>query len=422
MMKKEKSCGAVVYQIRDENLYFLIEHMKLGHVSIPKGHVEGTETEEETAIREIREETNLEVRLDTVFRQEVWYSPFEGITKQVVFFAAEAVSAEMKNQECEVSSLEWMPYDRAISAVTYGTDKDVLSHAAVYLGIRHRLHVDRRLLELDDSGSGIWYREHAADIHSHTIFGVDDGAQSPDEAVDLLRLDWEEGARVVFATPHYGSENGYAPDQHKVWCKFNELSEKARKAVPGMQIMLGSEWYCAEDIVDRIRRQEAWPMMPSEWHMVEFLEYGDTSEPGDVMLRRLKNLKENGIKTILAHPERYTAIQQDWNLAKQICDLGVLLQVNAYDLFLNKNDSTRNLAQWMATEELISFIGSDMHGTRPGARRPRLKEGINWLYQNVEYEYACDVVRRNAEKYLQVEKLPIDEDLRFRRRNMVFEK
>lgn len=139
-MKHEKSCGAVVYRIWDGRLYFLVEHMKLGHISIPKGHVEGNETEEETARREIKEETNLDVRMDTGFRQEVSYSPAPGILKQVVFFAAEAVSREMKNQECEVSGLEWLPDGEAIRAMTYGTDKEVLTHALEYLRHKHGLN------------------------------------------------------------------------------------------------------------------------------------------------------------------------------------------------------------------------------------------------------------------------------------------
>ena len=138
-MKQEKSCGAVVYTIRDGRLFFLVEHMKLGHTSIPKGHVEGSETEEETAAREIREETNLEVRLDTSFRHEISYSPFEGINKLVVFFAAEAATFDLVNQECEVSSLEWLPPEQAVQAVTYDTDKDVLNHAAAYLAEKHAL-------------------------------------------------------------------------------------------------------------------------------------------------------------------------------------------------------------------------------------------------------------------------------------------
>ena len=76
------------------------------------------------------------------------------------------------------------------------------------------------------------------------------------------------------------------------------------------------------------------------------------------------------------------------------------MQVNAFDLERNLNPVTRELAQWMAREKLITFIGSDMHGTRPGARRPVMQEGIRWLFDNVDREYALDVVMRNAENLL----------------------
>ena len=141
-MKQEKSCGAAVYSIRGRTLFFLVEHMVKGHISIPKGHVEGRETEEETALREIREETGLEVSLDTGFRHEVHYSPEPGVNKQVIFFTAQAAGGEMKNQECEVSGLEWLPYNQAIATVTYDTDKEVLAHAAAYLAEKHALRMD----------------------------------------------------------------------------------------------------------------------------------------------------------------------------------------------------------------------------------------------------------------------------------------
>ena len=54
--------------------------------------------------------------------------------------SAEAVSREMKNQECEVSGLEWLPADEAIRAMTYDTDKEVLAHAVEYLGRKHGLN------------------------------------------------------------------------------------------------------------------------------------------------------------------------------------------------------------------------------------------------------------------------------------------
>ncbi len=125
-MRKEKSCGAVVYRWKDGSLLFLVERMVMGHVSIPKGHVEDGETEEETARREIREETGLEVRLFTDFRHVVTYSPSKGTVKDVVFFLAEALPGEMKPQECEVASLEWLPFDEACRVMSYPSDAETI--------------------------------------------------------------------------------------------------------------------------------------------------------------------------------------------------------------------------------------------------------------------------------------------------------
>ena len=135
-VRKEKSCGAVVYRKDADGLRFLLEHMVQGHTSIPKGHVEPGETEEETALREIREETNLDVTLDTGFRHVITYSPGPDTVKDVVFFAAEAKPGRMVNQESEVASLEWMPFDRALEALTHESDRETLRRARDYLESR----------------------------------------------------------------------------------------------------------------------------------------------------------------------------------------------------------------------------------------------------------------------------------------------
>ena len=108
--------------------------MKAGHYSIPKGHVENNETEIETALREIKEETNLEVNLDSNFREVVSYSPYEGCIKDVVFFVAKAKTFDMKEQLIEVTSLKWLEPVDAINILTFDSDKDVLRKALKYLG------------------------------------------------------------------------------------------------------------------------------------------------------------------------------------------------------------------------------------------------------------------------------------------------
>ena len=238
------------------------------------------------------------------------------------------------------------------------------------------------------------------DIHSHIIFGADDGAESLDEAIELLKLDREEGASAVFATPHYGIENIFTPDAALVMQKFELLKERASAEVPEVSLYLGTEWYCAYTLARRIRGREAFRMNDTDYVLTEFLECGGAPEKPEKILTNLMELKSQGFRPILAHPERYTALQEDWNLAGKLHENGILLQVNAYDLELNMSLKTKDLARWLAKEHMISFIGSDMHGTGKDKRRPRMKEGIRWLYENTDEEYACAVAFGNAERLL----------------------
>lgn len=137
-MKKEKSCGAVVYKIQDGQLYILILRMKRGHISIPKGHVENQESEEETALREIKEETNLTVVIDTHFREVITYFPFAGVCKDVVFFVAKYIRGEIKEQESEVEKAMWLNANDALNILTHKSDQEVVKKAIYYITKEHK--------------------------------------------------------------------------------------------------------------------------------------------------------------------------------------------------------------------------------------------------------------------------------------------
>ena len=90
-MTYEKSCGAIVYRKHHGNTeILLIKHINSGHWSFPKGHVEQGETEVETALREIKAETSLDVLIDPTFRETVTYFPRKDTQKVVVYFIAKA--------------------------------------------------------------------------------------------------------------------------------------------------------------------------------------------------------------------------------------------------------------------------------------------------------------------------------------------
>jgi 8-oxo-dGTP pyrophosphatase MutT (NUDIX family) len=135
-LKREKSCGALVYRYEDgAPMLLLLRHRHGGHWSFPKGHVEAGETEEQTAHREIFEETGVTVTLQDGFRHAVEYYPKPGVKKQVVYFLGEAHEATLVRQEEEISELHWAPFDEALRAVTFKNDRTLITKAMERLGI-----------------------------------------------------------------------------------------------------------------------------------------------------------------------------------------------------------------------------------------------------------------------------------------------
>jgi 8-oxo-dGTP pyrophosphatase MutT (NUDIX family) len=135
-MNYEKSCGAVVYRKFHGNTeILLIRHIKSGCWSFPKGHVEKGETEIQTAAREIKEETNIDVLIDDGFRETVTFSPRRDTSKTVVYFVGKAISRDAKPQLDEISEMRWMEIGQAISYLTYENDKIIATKAKAFISL-----------------------------------------------------------------------------------------------------------------------------------------------------------------------------------------------------------------------------------------------------------------------------------------------
>ena len=133
-MKQEKSCGAVIFREDEQNRrFYLILKSTQGHTTLCKGHVEGNETEHETAKREIREETGLKVDFIDGFREVITYSPRPGHTKDVVFFLARAREGGITCQPEEVADARFLPFEAALDALTHASDRDILQKAYDFL-------------------------------------------------------------------------------------------------------------------------------------------------------------------------------------------------------------------------------------------------------------------------------------------------
>ena len=129
-MNFEKSCGALVVRREADNYYILmIRHKAGGNRSFPKGHVEEGETEYETALREVMEETSSRIAIVSDFRATVNYRPSPGVIKEVVYFLAFTTSADIKAREGEIAEVEWVPLEKAEDCLAHENDKNVFRAA-----------------------------------------------------------------------------------------------------------------------------------------------------------------------------------------------------------------------------------------------------------------------------------------------------
>ncbi len=131
---KEKSCGAIVYKKENNKLEFLLVYQSNGNYGFPKGHMEDGETELETTVREIKEETNLDVDVDENFRCETSYlMEAKNVIKEVVYFVAIPNTFDLKNQEGEINECNWYNYDEVKSKLKFENVKEIFSKAYNYI-------------------------------------------------------------------------------------------------------------------------------------------------------------------------------------------------------------------------------------------------------------------------------------------------
>ena len=130
----ERSCGAVVFRfINGERRFLLIKNKRSCHWGFPKGHVENDETDEETAKREVLEETGIHIKIFPGFKHKSEYTIRGRIEKSVLIFLATTDDTQTVIQPEEIEDYIWLGYDNAISTLNYPNDKDILSLAKAYI-------------------------------------------------------------------------------------------------------------------------------------------------------------------------------------------------------------------------------------------------------------------------------------------------
>lgn len=120
-MNKETSCGAICF---NDNKILMI-HSIYGHWGFPKGHVEKNETFKQTAIREVKEECNIDIEIISDQYLTNSYSPKNNVIKDVHYFIAKALNTNIINQQAEVMEAKWIDIEDVMDVLTFDIDKEI---------------------------------------------------------------------------------------------------------------------------------------------------------------------------------------------------------------------------------------------------------------------------------------------------------
>ncbi len=193
------------------------------------------------------------------------------------------------------------------------------------------------------------------DIHIHLIYGVDDGPGTREESVEMLKKAAEDGIKTIIATPHkrYGM---FEYDLETVEKHFEELKPIAEEM--GIKLFLGCEYHACSDMVDDIKSKRVHTLADTDYVLCEFSYSTKEKEMEDAVY----SLVANGYKPIIAHVERYGAIQRDPEFCLELKKRGAFIQVNSDGIVGEDERAIRKTARFLLKNEMIDVVGSDAHG------------------------------------------------------------
>lgn len=198
------------------------------------------------------------------------------------------------------------------------------------------------------------------DIHCHILPMIDDGASDLAEAVALARLAVSSGVTGIIATPHFQGDRQGLELMPKLLARYDRLSKIIVQQQIPLKLYPGAEILCTPETVSMARQKLLPTLGNSNYLLTEFF----FNESAEFMCDTLSALAECGYRPVIAHPERYGAVQQFPKLIENWFFQGVVIQLNKGSLLGAFGSEIQETSQWILRSGLAHIIASDAHSIR----------------------------------------------------------
>ena len=216
------------------------------------------------------------------------------------------------------------------------------------------------------------------DIHCHILPKVDDGPDSVEESLKMLKDMKRQGIKHVIVTPHYRPEM-FEPSMKRVIYSYRHLRDIAYDM--GVSMSLGCEYYRNEQIIDHMDNRKRPSMAGSRYVLIEF----SMNDLFPTVRNYVYELVTHGYQPIVAHVERYFCCQKMEKI-QELKDMGALIQVNAGSVLGEEGWKLKKFCLELMKKDLIDFIASDTHNTSD--RKLNLKKCASYVTKKMGKQYA----------------------------------
>lgn len=222
------------------------------------------------------------------------------------------------------------------------------------------------------------------DIHSHIIFGVDDGPATIEESIELIKLAKNQGVRIIVATSHRRKGMFETPEK-VIKANFIKLKEAVQEKYPDLRLCYGGELYYSKSLMEKLEKRKVPSLNASRYILLEF----SMNTPWKDIQKAVNEVNLLGLTPVLAHIERYDALAFNADRVNELIEKGCMTQVNSshvlkQGLIGDRTKEFKKRVQFFLEQDLVHCVASDMHNTT--SRPPYM----NAAFYIVKEEYGED--------------------------------
>ena len=195
-----------------------------------------------------------------------------------------------------------------------------------------------------------------ADMHSHILPGIDDGARDLDTSIELIEGLVQLGFSQLLCTPHVMTDfyrNSTDTIKKNLYLLRNELDKRNIN----IHIDASAEYYFDEELVKRLKNRDILSFGKENYLLFEFSYYNEHQRIFEI----ITDMIELGYIPVLAHPERYPYYVMNQEKFDQIKSMGVKFQINLLSLSGNYGESAFRGSKYLIDNHFVDFIGTDIH-------------------------------------------------------------